>query len=236
MAMIKLYQFPTAFGLPNLSPFCMKVELFLRMADLEYEVIESVNPRIGPKGKLPFIEDEGVRVADSQLIIDYLQERYDIDIDAKLTPQQKALTLLVQRTFDEHLYWGIVYSRWFDDDNWAVYKQAMFGQLPAGIGSLVTTIARRQIRAQMRGQGLGRHSRDEIYKMCRHDVAAVAELLADKPFLHGDAPTLGDAYIVCSTANLLKPPLPNPLQQKVQRYGNLVAHCERMLTEYFPHH
>ena len=37
--MIKLYQFKPAWGLPNPSPFCMKVETYLRMAGLSYEVI-----------------------------------------------------------------------------------------------------------------------------------------------------------------------------------------------------
>ena len=32
--MIKLFQFPPAFGLPNASPFCMKLETWLRMAGL----------------------------------------------------------------------------------------------------------------------------------------------------------------------------------------------------------
>ena len=37
--MIKLYQFKPAWGLPNPSPFCMKVETYLRMAGLSYGVI-----------------------------------------------------------------------------------------------------------------------------------------------------------------------------------------------------
>jgi hypothetical protein len=37
--MIKLYQFNAAWGLPNPSPFCMKVETYLRMVSLPYEVV-----------------------------------------------------------------------------------------------------------------------------------------------------------------------------------------------------
>ena len=40
-AMIKLYQFAPAFGLPNASPFCMKMETYLRMAGLPYELVNS---------------------------------------------------------------------------------------------------------------------------------------------------------------------------------------------------
>ena len=39
--MIKLYQFPPAFGLPNASPFCMKLETYLRMAGLPFTLVNS---------------------------------------------------------------------------------------------------------------------------------------------------------------------------------------------------
>jgi len=71
---IKLYQFPTAFGLLNISPFCMKLECFLRLAKLDYQIVNMTNPRQGPKGKGPYIEDGDVRMGDSSLIIDDLQD------------------------------------------------------------------------------------------------------------------------------------------------------------------
>ena len=42
--MIKLYQFNPAWGLPNPSPFCMKVETYLRMVGLPYEVVNGAMP------------------------------------------------------------------------------------------------------------------------------------------------------------------------------------------------
>ncbi len=53
--MIKLYQFDPAFGLPNASPFCMKLETYLRMAQLPFEIepatLQAFNK--APKGKMP---------------------------------------------------------------------------------------------------------------------------------------------------------------------------------------
>ena len=33
--MLKLYQFERTWGIPNLSPFCCKIETYLRMADIQ---------------------------------------------------------------------------------------------------------------------------------------------------------------------------------------------------------
>jgi hypothetical protein len=71
---IKLFQFPRMFDIPNLSPFCFKLETWLRIAGVPYEVVATPDPRKGPKGKLPFIEDAGVRIADTSIIVDHRKD------------------------------------------------------------------------------------------------------------------------------------------------------------------
>jgi glutathione S-transferase len=61
---IRLFQFPRLFSIPNLSPFCSKLETWLRIAGIPYDVVDTPNPRKSPKGKLPFIEDAGLRIGD----------------------------------------------------------------------------------------------------------------------------------------------------------------------------
>jgi len=85
---IKLFQFPRMFGIPNLSPFCCKLETWLRITRVPYEVVDTPDPRKGPKGKLPFIEDAGMRIADSSRIVDHLVKTREVDPDAQ--PQQLA--------------------------------------------------------------------------------------------------------------------------------------------------
>ena len=69
--MLTLYQFEPALGLPNTSPFCMKLETYLRMTGLDYQVDTSADVRKAPKGKLPYIEDQGKIIPDSNFILDY---------------------------------------------------------------------------------------------------------------------------------------------------------------------
>jgi hypothetical protein len=49
-AMIKVHQFAPAFGLPNASPFCMKLETYLRMAGLPFELVDDGNVIKAPQG------------------------------------------------------------------------------------------------------------------------------------------------------------------------------------------
>ena len=63
--MIKLYNFGPFGDLPDPSHFCVKVDAYLRMTDQPFEVVSAMdNLKIAPKGKLPFIEDNGEKVAE----------------------------------------------------------------------------------------------------------------------------------------------------------------------------
>ena len=64
--MITLYGFGPAFGLPDPSPFVMKAELLLKMSGLAYR-IDTSGFNKAPKGKLPYIDDDGAKVPDFDL-------------------------------------------------------------------------------------------------------------------------------------------------------------------------
>src|SRR5207249_3083662 len=79
-----------------------KLETWLRIAQVPYEVVDTPDPRKGPRGKLPFIEDAGVRIADTSVIVDHLVKTRGVNPDARLDDSQRAIALLVQRTLEEH--------------------------------------------------------------------------------------------------------------------------------------
>jgi glutathione S-transferase len=67
--MIELHQFSPNWGLPNASPFCMKLETYLRMANLPHQVVYEDKMDKAPKGKMPYIVDQGKKLGDSNLIL-----------------------------------------------------------------------------------------------------------------------------------------------------------------------
>ncbi|NBQ70149.1 MAG: glutathione S-transferase family protein, partial [Nitrosomonadaceae bacterium] len=160
--MLKLYQFEHTWGIPNLSPFCCKIETYLRMAGIEHE-IKSALPMRAPKGKLPYIEDNGRKLGDSRFIIEHLKSAY-ADLDTALTAEELAISTAMQRLLEEHLFWVALYSRWqFTNENWQVNKQAIFGALPPILRDIAASHTRKKIQQQIHGHGMGRHQTEEIF-------------------------------------------------------------------------
>src|ERR1035437_7549707 len=99
--MLKLVQFHPAFGVRNMSPFCLKLETYLRMTGIAHEVVWSSDVRTAPKGKLPYILDVDVVMGDSALIIDYLKARHGDPLDGTLSAEQKAQVLAWSSLFED---------------------------------------------------------------------------------------------------------------------------------------
>ena len=231
--MIHLYQFAPAWGLPNLSSFCVKIETYLLMASLPYEKHVTL-PMKGPKGKLPYIEDQGKKIADSRFIIDYLKETYGDLLDGDLDAYQKAIVEAMTRLIEDDLYWGCVYARWGKKDaNWEATKQAVFGGLPPLLRAVIPNIARKQVLKQIYGHGMGRHTEEEIYHLGKKDIRVLSDVLADKPYFMGDKPTSLDASAFGLLVNLLCAPIESPVKDYAGSQQNLVVFCDRILQEYY---
>jgi glutathione S-transferase len=230
--MITLHQFARVWDIPNLSPFCCKVETYLRMAAVPYRVADAIPPR-APKGKLPYITDDGRTIADSRFIIEYLRDRYHADLDQGLTPTERAESMAFQRMIEDDLHWSMLWSRWAQAQNWQANKQAIFGGFPPVLRDVIAWITRRQIRKEIWGHGLGRNTEDEIFHLGKQDLTALSDFLADKPFFMGERPTTLDASAFGLLSNVLWCPVESPLKAHAQTLGNLVAFCERVRDRYF---
>jgi glutathione S-transferase len=221
--------------MPSVSPFCIKVETYLRMADLPY-VTRGADPRKNPKGKIPWIDDDGTRVTDSSDIIDYLKATHGDPLDRDLTPQQRAEALLARRTIEEHLYWVLVYSRWAADEGFAQVR-GVFGKfMPKFVGPFILDGIRRKLVKSLWAQGVGRHAPADIYRRGAEDLTALSVRLGDRPYLLGDQPTTVDASLYAFTVSLWLFPVDTPIKRHLGTLGNLVAYTERMHNRYFGEH
>lgn len=236
MADIIVHELPGAWGLPSVSPFCLKLQTWLRVAGVSYTTVVDATPFRAPKGKLPYIEHDGRRIADSGFIIEYLSERFGPVPDARLTPSERAIGLAMRRLVEENLYWVMVYDRWVVEENWRVFRDVVLGGVPAPLRPLIGPIARRGVKAQLKGHGIGIHSADEVHAIGRRDVGALADFLAEKPFFFGESATELDAVAYGLLANVMEVPLASPVKDYARSRANLVEFVARMRSRYYAAH
>ncbi|KTD19644.1 glutathione S-transferase C-terminal domain-containing protein [Legionella israelensis] len=230
--MITLYQFPRVWGLPNASPFCMKLETFLRMTEIEYGIKWINNPAKAPKGKLPFVKMEDKIMGDSELIIDHLLHAHP---HLKLiNEEQQARARFIDICLSERLYWIILYSRWKNDEAWAMVKKAFFGHLPPLAKWFVPKLVRKYMLKSLYYQGMGRHSYEEITEFGKKTIDGLVEILDGKKYLFGEKPSWVDASLFGFMANIIWSPLDDPIKKHALSYDVLKEYCIRMWQKYFP--
>jgi glutathione S-transferase len=230
---IKLFQFPRMFAIPNLSPFCCKLETWLRIARVPYEVVDTPDPRKGPRGKLPFIEDAGVRIADTSIIVDHLVKTRGVDPDTRLDASQRAIALLVQRTLEEHYAFVLAYTHLVRDEG-LQHTRARFDSVPAIVRPLVARAVRGQIKKVLWQQGILRYSDGEIVESALRDWRAVLTVMTDGPFFFGDEPTGVDAIVFGALATSVLTPIESPIRDFLRSQPKLVSYADRMQARFFP--
>jgi glutathione S-transferase len=231
--MITLYTFGPAFGLPDPSPFVMKGEMLLKLARLAYQTNTRGFLR-APKGKLPYIEDDGDLIADSTLIRLHLEQKHSIDFDRGLSARDRGVAWSVEKMLEDHVYWVLVYWRWMKDVNFARGPKGFFRRAPAIIRPLVEKMVRGKVRRNLHGHGLGRHNEAEMTVLSDRAIEALAQVLGDNQYLMGDQPCGADATAFAFTAGGLTPVFETPARAKLESMNNLVAYRDRMMAEFYP--
>lgn len=222
-----LYQFPRGPYAPNMSPFCIKLETFLRMAKIPYKSVFTY--KMGPKGKLPWVEYEGAKLADSEFIIQHLCERHQLNFDGGLTPKQRGISRAIQKMVDEHTYWLMVLERW-------VIHKADTAKTLTKLPGLVLWMLVRKVRNKAFEQGLGRHTPDQLEQLLDQDLAALSDLLGEDQFVHGDEPTLVDCALFGQLSQF-RWHVPDSVKAKHDlndKFANLGQYCDRMKERFWP--
>ncbi len=234
--MITLHGFGPNLGLADLSPFVLKVDAYLRVANIDFvrEDDTMKNLRKSPKDKLPFIDDGGHIVADSQIIIDYLEAKAgDKALDQWLSEEQKAINWLTTKAMDDHLYWCGIHSRWACDDTWPTIREAFFGGMPFPLKKIVPFMVQRDMKRSLMAQGTGRHSDAEIQAFVRRTMTSLSVVLGDKDYFLGERMSTLDISAFAFLAQNILVDLDNPHVRIAREFANLVAYAERFHQQYY---
>lgn len=223
--------------LPDMSPFVIKLQTYLRMVGIPYETALG-DPRTAPAKKIPYILDDGQLVHDTVLIIEYLKRKHGDSLDGHLDARQRAVAEAFRGLLEQHFYFILGYARYWRDEDFALYRPT-FAALAAKIGipKLFAPLLIRKIRGdvkhQLWEQGAARHSRENVMALGRNTLQAVADYLGNAPYFMGDRPTTIDATVYSSLASILWAPMESDIKESLRSHSNLTSYCDRMRDRYW---
>src|ERR1700681_639890 len=231
--MISIYGFGPGFGFREISAFVTKTEVQLKMAGLAYRKERAIPPA-SPKGQLPYILDEGERIADSTFIRAHIEGKYGVDFDAPLNLQQRAQAWAFERMIEHHVYWALVGARWGDPDKFTKGPAHFFDRAPEQLRDKLCEDAQCRVAENYLLSGLGRHAPDEDIDLAVRSLLALSVQLGDKPYLMGDTPCGTDATAFGALAGILTPFFVSQLRERAEQFQNLTAYVDRMMLQYYP--
>ena len=104
-----------------------------------------------PKGKLPYIDDDGAIIADSTFIRMHLEKNYGVDFDKGLSPAERGVAWAFEKLCEDHLYWVGLHARWIVDANFNKGPRTFFDRVPAPLRPLVVAMVEASGPAQSVG-------------------------------------------------------------------------------------
>lgn len=229
---VVLHMFPRGRFCPNLSPFVLKLETYLRMAEVPYQV--DFEEPLGPKGKSPWISLNGEEIGDSQLIMEMLGPKYGKDFSSHLSTEQLAIARAMRIMIEDHFLWCNIMWRWAYDPESHVSSLTHWGTL-LPFHWFYRPIVGRLLRFQAFMQGIGRHKQPEVLVMGNEDLQALSVYLGEKPFLMGDKPTEVDCALFGFLAQVVWNSAGSPYLQMLETECiNLQAYCHRIKERFWP--
>lgn len=228
--MLTLIKLPTAWGIRNASAFNLKAEALLAMGRIPFESEEAL-PNKGPKGKLPALIDGETVIGDSTLIQQYLEKNHGLRIDDGLSDVDLADALAYRHMCEEWLYFIALHTRWLVMPN--ITEEAFFSSIPGPIRGLVFSSLRRKVKRTLEGQGLARHSFEEIQNFGVQVIDALDARIGQGPFFFGERIRSVDAALYPQLVNIADAPYDTPLKRHTQSKLNLIAYCRRCEKKIF---
>eukprot|EP00879_Flechtneria_rotunda_P027958 GHRR01030027.1.p1 GENE.GHRR01030027.1~~GHRR01030027.1.p1 ORF type:complete len:290 (+),score=92.71 GHRR01030027.1:192-1061(+) len=237
---IVLYKWPSHVGLPSLTAASLQAEGYLRLAGLQFFVQECSSSSSTPTGVIPAL-DTGSEVpaasdagdlAAARAIIAHLAKSGLADLDAKLSPPQRAellaFTSLVQSTLDIATH----YTTWVEQRGYREFRKAAYGnRLPFPLNYIVPWSQRNEMLKL-----LGNIDGFKAYQAAVDTLYALADRLRASPgrFFFGPTPSSLDAllfgHLIFYRHSSVAAPV---LRDKVDQLQVLARYVDGILSDFF---
>ncbi len=232
--MITLIQFPKSPNCLSYSPFCLKMETYLKVADVPYENKLTVSMAGSKKKKMPMILDQGELVEDSTLIIEHLSQKHGVDLDKHLTAEQRAVSKAFQWLCEKSLVDIVVHFRWVDQDNWPKFREVIFRGAPWLVKATVANIMAKSIKRTLHKHGMGRFTDAEKLKILDDNLMAISDYLGNKKFFFGDQVSTIDVTLYSFLVQVDPRGVVRQFEGVLGKYPNLEKYVAHFAKTYWP--
>ncbi|MDF1601901.1 glutathione S-transferase C-terminal domain-containing protein [Mesorhizobium sp. YIM 152430] len=214
MSQLRVFTFFPAFGLPTGGPFALKLLKWLDIGGIDYEQVIENDSGKGPNKKNPWVELDGERIPDSEIIIDRLTHVYGFDIDAGLEPSELGRLHAFRRMIEEHLHMVFEWEMFVHPNGRPFVVEVARSMAPRPLAGMAATMVCRQLGKQLHARGIARHDDNVIARKGIADVVAIEVALGDKAYLAGERPSLTDV----SAYGMMQPMARWPMSTPVADY------------------
>lgn len=231
-----LHQYPPVGAMRSLSPYCWKVEMALVAKGIEYELLNTLNPKsANPHGKLPYLELDGRGYEDSTHIvrtIDAVSEHGPCLIPKD--PMLASEANVWEDWADESLYWHGVRAKFVDDEGWSRISAEMVKLLPAEVlGVVAKPFIRRDLRKKIDQQGLTRRSPERADEELDRHLDSLEMRLSDRDYLVGGELSIADLSVTAMIGQLTVGLTP-PFADRIAKRSRLSAFLRRVFEQTAP--
>lgn len=220
-----LHQFPRTINLkvPSASPYCLKLETWLRMANINYQ--NHFTFKMSSKGKIPWITLNGNNVADSQFCIEYLGEKLDKDLNSGIINN---LELAAARAFLKLVEGSLSYCI-------TLYRIKIYRKPSEnGLPWFLIAFTRTNYLKGLKVQGYGKHTNKEIFSIAKSDLKAINDYIGSRKFLTGNSPCNEDAALFGMLAQVRYQYLGELTDYVLNECPNILRYVDTIKNEFWP--
>ena len=243
-----LHRWPGRWNLPSLSPECIAVETYLRLAGLRFAAEDCRTHYASPSGALPALDQNldvvgGAVPGDTNRdpngtlarhrIVEHLRRKVR-DVDAHLGPDDRAQLAAYVSLVEHKLATATAWYQWIDKDRFAKHTRPAYGAaFPAPLSHVLPWMWR---RTQLAGAVAVESNDDRVRDGLRDAYASLAAKLASTggPYLLGAKPTSVDALLFAHLAYHARAPCMDVARGIMKDFPALVKYVEAVEQSTFP--
>ena len=186
----------------RISYYTGKLEAYLRYKGLAYTALptpydkaEMLKEKVGAV-QMPIVDDNGVWMSDTTPIMEHLETVHMRNPVIPDDPVIAFLAFLIEDYGDEWLWRSAMYYRWWYRDDRELASSTLTDELTGHVRAprwmRKRMIIKRQVKHYVERDGITDTTRPHVEKTYANALAAMSEILANRPFLLGSAPSVAD--------------------------------------------